>query len=318
MKHLDRIKVGISSCLLGEEVRYNGGHKLSRLCTHELNRYFDYVSICPEVGIGMGIPRTPIRLVGDPDNPRVVQVDDPERDFTAPLKAFAHEKVAQMDEFCGYIFMKNSPSCGAFRVKVYRDNGYPDQESGMGVFARAVQDAWPLLPIEESGRLQDPVLKENFVTRVFAYHHWQQLQAGGLSAAGLVDFHSRYKYTLMAHDPAGYTHLGQMIAGVGRQDPDELGPRYFEGLMKALEKKATRRSHTNVLMHLQGYLKKQLTAREKEKLGESIEQYRTGILPLIVPVTLLKHHFHSHPNDYIARQAYLEPYPDDLRLRNLI
>ncbi len=312
------IKVGISSCLMGQEVRYNGGHKHSRLCTHELARYFAFVPVCPEVGIGMGVPRKPIRLVGDPANPRAVGVENPDLDYTDALKRFGQEKAAELQDLCGYVFIKGSPSCGAFRVKVYRDNGYANEESGVGVYAREIMDAHPLLPVEEAGRLTDPVLKENFVTRVFAYDDWRRLCREPLSAHALTRFHARYKYTLMAHDPQSYSSLGRMLADAGRQDVEVLGSRYFEALMQALTKKANRRSHTNVLMHLQGYLKTQLQSREKQKLGEVIEQYRQGIVPLIVPVTLLKHHFNNHPNDYIAGQAYLQPYPDDLSLRNLI
>lgn len=313
-----KIRVGISSCLLGEEVRYNGGHKHSPVCTRELGRYFDFVSVCPEVSVGLGVPRKPIRLVGDPHDPDAVGVDDHNFNVTAALKEFSREKVKQLDDLCGYIFIKGSPSCGLFRVKVYNDKGYPQEESGRGIYAKALTDAWPLLPVEESGRLMDAVLKENFITRVFAYRNWRDLQAGGLSASKLIDFHSRYKYTLMAHDPQSYSDLGRMLADAGKQDPEQLGERYFEALMGSLAKKASRRSNTNVLMHLQGYLKNQLTSREKEKLGEAIEQYRNGIIPLIVPVTVLRNHFHTWPNEYIAKQAYLQPYPDDLSLRNQI
>lgn len=314
----DRIRVGISSCLLGEEVRYNGGHKHSPLCTRELSRYFDFVSVCPEVGIGLGVPRKPIRLVGDPDDPDVVGVDNPDLNVTQALKDFARDKVAGLDDLSGYIFIKGSPSCGLFRVKVYNDRGFPQEEMGRGVYARVVTDTYPLLPVEEAGRLQDAVLRENFITRVFAYHNWRVLEAGGLTAKKLIDFHASYKYTLMAHNPQSYTALGRMLADIGNEDPLEVGPRYFEALMTSLEKKASRKSNTNVLMHLQGYLKNDLSAKEKEKLCEVIEQYRNGIIPLIVPVTLLRNHFHEHPNDYIDNQSYLQPYPDDLGLRNQI
>ena len=314
----DKIRVGISSCLLGEEVRYNGGHKHSTLCTRDLARYFDFVSVCPEVSIGLGIPRKPIRLVGDPADPDVVGVDDPGMNVTDRLKAFARDKVSELDNLCGYIFIKGSPSCGLFRVKVYNDKGFPQQEMGRGVYAKMVTDTYPLLPVEEAGRLQDAVLRENFITRVFAYLNWQDLKREGLTANKLIAFHSRYKYTLMAHNPQSYTALGRMLADAGKQDPDELGEAYFAALMKSLEQKASRKSNTNVLMHLQGYLKNSLSSREKAKLGEVIEQYRNGIIPLIVPVTLLRNHFHTHPNEYIEQQSYLQPYPDDLSLRNQI
>lgn len=315
---MPKIQVGISSCLLGEEVRYNGGHKHSPLCTRDLSRYFEFISVCPEVSIGLGVPRKPIRLVGDPADPDVVGVDDITFNATQDLKDFANTKVKELDQLCGYIFIKGSPSCGLFRVKVYNEKGFPQEEMGRGVYAKVVTDNYPLLPVEEAGRLQDAVLRENFITRVFAYHNWQLLKQEGLTAKKLIDFHSSYKYTLMAHNPQSFTALGRLLADVGKHDPDEIGDEYFTGLMESLNKKASRKSHTNVLMHLQGYLKNQLSKGEKAKLGEAIEQYRRGIIPLIVPVTLLKNFFHTYPDDYIARQSYLQPYPDDLSLRNQI
>lgn len=313
-----RIKVGISSCLLGEQVRYDGGHKHLRLCTESLSRYFDFVPECPEVGIGMGIPRKPIRLIGDVEAPRAVESEQQQQEYTEQLTAFGISKAEQHGDLCGYIFMKNSPSCGLFRVKVYQDNGYPAPEGGRGLYARAFTDAHPLLPVEESGRLCDPLLRENFITRVFAYADWQQQLKAGLTHQRILDFHVRYKYCLMAHSPQQYAELGRMLADAGNHDPNELGQRYFTALMQVLGKLASRKTHTNVLMHLQGYLKKVLSSREKQELNKIIEQYRTAQVPLIVPVTLLKHHFNNHPDPYIDKQAYLQPYPEDLSLRNAI
>jgi len=311
-----KIKVGVSACLLGQPVRYNGTHKHMPLLTEQLARYFEFVPTCPEVGAGMGVPRPPIRLVGDAAAPRAVRVDDASVDFTQPLQSYAAERIPELQDLAGYIFIKNSPSCGLFRVKVYLDNGSPGPTPGRGLFAAALTSAMPLLPVEEDGRLQDPVLRENFITRVFAMHEWQQLCARGLSAATLIDLHSRYKYTLMAHAPKDYTRLGQLLADAGNHDPRVLGPRYFSGMMQALQCKATRKSNTNVLMHLQGYLKKKLQGNEKSSLCKVIEQYRQGIVPLIVPVTLLKHYFHLFPDPYINHQAFWQPYPDELSLRN--
>ncbi len=314
----DRIKVGVSACLLGQEVRYNGGHKHMPLLTGEMAKYFDFVPTCPEVGAGMGIPRPAIHLVGDAAAPRALEVGNHGVDYTAQLQSYAAQRIPQLQDLCGYVFIKNSPSCGLFRVKVYHDNGMPGPTPGRGLFADALTKAMPLLPVEEDGRLNDPVLRENFITRVFAMHSWRQLCAQGLSAAGLIDLHSRYKYTLMAHAPQELPALGQLLADVGRHDPNEIGPRYFERMMLALHRKATRRTNTNVLMHLQGYLKKRLMPQEKSSLGRVIDNYRQGILPLVVPVTLLRHYFEVFPDPYIARQAFLQPYPDDLSLRNLL
>ncbi len=313
-----KIKVGISSCLLGQEVRFDGGHKHDKLCTNTLSAYFDFVSECPEVSIGLGIPRKPIRLIGNTKAPRAVATHDNELDYTNKLMAFGEQKAKQHQQICGYIFMKNSPSCGLFRVKVYGENGYPEKGGGRGIYAKAITDANPLLPVEESGRLTDPPLRENFITRVFAYHNWQQIVEAGLSHKAILDFHVRYKYCLMAHSPADYSKLGQMLADAGKSDPVVLGQRYFNLLMAALTQVATRKTHSNVLMHLQGYLKKSLSSDEKQELTKIIDQYRIDQLPLIVPITLLKHHFANHPDPYISKQAYLQPYPEDLSLRNAI
>lgn len=313
-----KIKVGISSCLLGNEVRFDGGHKQSSLCTDTLSRYFDFIAECPEVGIGLSIPRPPIRLIGDVNKPQAVLNSDNSVHFTDDLAAFGQAKAREHTDLSGYIFMKNSPSCGLFRVKVYQQNNIPHRDGGRGIYANVITEAYPLLPVEESGRLMDPSLRENFITRVFAYSNWQQLRRQGLSSRLLIDFHSRYKYCLMAHAPQKYSELGKMLADAGKHDPLELGERYFAELMAALSQLATRKSHTNALMHIQGYLKAALSPEEKQELSKIIEQYRLGHVPLIVPMVMLKHHFARHPDEYISRQAYMQPYPEDLGLRNVI
>lgn len=313
-----KINVGISSCLLGNEVRFDGGHKHSHLCTESLSRYFHFIPECPEVASGMSIPRKPIRLIGDIHEPSVVAVHDNSLDYTDQLKTFSQNKAQQMDELCGYIFMQKSPSCGVFRVKVFQESGRPAAEPGRGVYAKAVMDGNPLLPVEESGRLEDAVLRESFITRVYAYHNWQQLKKKGLSYQAILEFHASYKYCLMARTPTHYVELGRLLADAGKHNIDDLAERYFSLLMENLNVLATRKTHTNVLMHLQGYLKKVLSAKEKQGLAKIIEQYRTDQVPLIVPITLLKHHFNNHPDPYITKQAYLQPYPDDLSLRNAI
>lgn len=313
-----KINVGISSCLLGNEVRFDGGHKHSHLCTGSLSRYFHFIPECPEVASGMSIPRKPIRLIGDIHEPSVVAVHDNSLDYTDQLKTFSQNKAQKLDELCGYIFMQKSPSCGVFRVKVFQESGRPAAEPGRGVYAKAVMDGNPLLPVEESGRLEDAVLRESFITRVYAYHNWQQLKKKGLSYQAILEFHASYKYCLMARTPTHYVELGRLLADAGKHNIDDLAERYFSLLMENLNVLATRKTHTNVLMHLQGYLKKVLSAKEKQGLAKIIEQYRTDQVPLIVPITLLKHHFNNHPDPYITKQAYLQPYPDDLSLRNAI
>ncbi|POF40572.1 hypothetical protein B0D71_19040 [Pseudomonas laurylsulfativorans] len=311
-------KIAISACLMGAEVRFNGGHKASPLCNRVLTDYFDFVQVCPEVAIGLGIPREPIRLVGDTDRPEAVGTINRQLNVTQPLAEYGRQMAAQLGDICGYIFMQKSPSCGLERVKVYHANGAPQEGGGQGIYARAFCELHPNLPVEEDGRLHDPVLRENFLTRVFAYHAWQQLLQEGLSRRGLTDFHARYKYLLMAHNPVQYKTLGNLLGNMGRTDPQELGLRYFSELMAALKKCATRRTHTNVLQHISGYLKQAISADDKQEVQHVIGQYRHGIVPLVVPLTLLKHHLRQHPDPYIAQQVYLQPHPESLSLRNAI
>lgn len=311
-------RVGISACLLGSEVRFNGGHKESHLCSQVLAEHFEFVPLCPEVAIGLGVPRQPIRLVGDPHAPRAVGSLRAELDVSEALSDYGQRMAEQHDELCGYIFMQKSPSCGLERVKVYDAKGLPHKGGGRGLFAAAFCARHPDLPVEEDGRLNDPVLRENFLTRVFAYAEWRRLLAAGLTRKAIIDFHARYKYQLMANNPLQYKTLGQLLGNLGKHDPAEIGPRYFSQLMAALQKCATRGTHSNVLQHLSGYLKQALSREERAEMQQLIAQYRCGIIPLVVPLTLLKHHFRRHPHHYIARQAYLQPHPENLSLRNAI
>jgi uncharacterized protein YbgA (DUF1722 family)/uncharacterized protein YbbK (DUF523 family) len=269
------VRIGISSCLLGEKVRYDGNHKHDHYISGTLGRVFHFVPYCPEVGIGLGVPREPIRLEGD------------------------------SQEISGFIFKSSSPSCGMERVKVYQPQGTP--RLGRGIFASALMAGLPLLPVEEEGRLGDPAIRENFLERVFTFHRWQQLNHTPLTAHQLVEFHTRHKLIVMAHRTEAYRALGRLVAEAGQQPIDELAAHYITGLMAALKHHATPRRHTNVLHHLLGYLKKQLDSADKAELLELIEQYRLGHLPLIVPKTLLRHHFRRHPHPYVAEQLYLEP-----------
>lgn len=313
-----RPKIAISACLLGHAVRYNGGHKASTLCRQALSRHFDFVPLCPEVAIGLGTPREPIRLVGDANAPRAVGTLNRERDVTAQLAAYGREMAAGLDDIAGYIFMQQSPSCGVERVKVYRDNGIPADKSGRGIYAGAFCSARPDLPVEEDGRLNDPVLRENFLTRVYAYARWQERLRAGLTRHAIIGFHASYKYQLMANHPQQYRELGRLLGQLGAHDPQEIGPRYFSLLMAALKRPATRGTHCNVLRHLCGYLRPALSTDERHEIHQIIDQYRAGIVPLVVPLTLLKHHLRRHPQPYLALQAYLQPHPEDLSLRNAI
>ncbi|WPC05932.1 YbgA family protein [Pseudomonas sp. MBLB4123] len=311
-------KLGISACLLGAEVRFNGGHKESRLCSQVLGEHFDFVPLCPEVAIGLGTPREPIRLVGNPQAPRAVGSVNAELDVTERLAAYGARIAEQLDGISGYILMQKSPSCGMQRVKVYQDGGRPSEPTGRGIFAAALMARHPDLPVEEDGRLNDPVLRENFLTRVFAYAEWQRLLREGLTRRALIAFHSRYKYLLMATAPLQYRALGRLLGDLARHDLAELAPRYFRELMTALKQCATRGTHSNVLQHLSGYLKRGLSPDERQELHALIGQYRGGIVPLVVPLTLLKHHLRRHPDAYLAQQAYLQPHPENLGLRNAL
>lgn len=314
----ERIRLGISACLLGEPVRFNGGHKQSQLCSEILARHFDFVAVCPEVAIGLGTPREAIRLVGDPQAPRALGSRHPELDVTGALDAYGRHIAAELPDICGYILMQKSPSCGMERVKVYQHNGASVPGGGRGVFAAALMRAWPDLPVEEDGRLNDPVLRENFITRVFVYAGWQRLLREGLTRKALYSFHARYKYQLMATSRQHYQTLGRLLAEAAKEPLEEFAAGYFSQLMTALKQPASRGSNSNVLQHLAGYLKRNLAAPDKQELQHLISQYRLGIVPLVVPLALIKHHFRHHPDTYIAEQAYLQPHPEDLGLRNAL
>lgn len=313
-----RPRLGISACLLGRTVRYNGGHKRSSLCVDVLSEHFELVPLCPEMAIGLGVPRQPIRLVGDPAAPRAVNSQGEPQDHSDALRRYGAEQASLLDDLGGYIFMQQSPSCGLQRVRLYDDNGQPRPPGTRGLFAEAFCAARPELPVEEEGRLHDAQLRENFLTRVFAHLEWLALCREGLTRKGILDFHARYKYQLLAHHPRQYAELGRWLAQIGAHDPVLFGPRYYLAFSQAMSHCASRGSHANVLLHLAGYLKASLAREDKVELLGVIEQYRLGVVPLVVPLTLLKHHFRLHPHPYIARQAYLKPHPESLGLRNAI
>lgn len=313
-----RLPIGISQCLLGDKVRYDGGHKHSKICTELLSQRFDFIPVCPEMGIGMGAPREPIHLQGhiDETTVRAVGSRSPDLDVTEKLENYAREKAAELSQLCGYIFMGRSPSCGLGGIKVYHDNGYPAGRRAPGIYAREFVQLHPLLPVEEEGRLRDSKLCENFVARVYAWQRWQALKAAGLSAARLQEFHARHKYLLMAHRPESYRHLGRLVALAHQRPMEQVAQDYIHEFMTTLKIVASNRSHSNVLQHLMGYLKNQLEASDKQELLKLIDDYRDGRIPLIAPLTLLRHHLKAHPNAYVEKQVYLEPHPPELMLRN--
>lgn len=307
------IRIGVSACLLGKPVRFDGGHKRDRFLTDKLQDTFKLVPFCPEVAVGMGTPRQPIRLVGDPQRPRAVGSRDPELDYTDDLENYGRCVGEQIHQLSGFVFKKDSPSCGMTRVKVYNDKGMA-QRNGTGLFARQIMEANPLLPLEEEGRLNDAVLRDNFFTRVLVYARWQSMQAAGLSKSSLIAFHSSHKLLLLAHSTVTYRKLGRLLSDLGAQDLTAVAARYIQALMTSLSTPASRKRHTNVLQHLLGYLKRDLDSRSRADLAEVIDQYRLGLYPLIVPVRMLRHYFRVHPNEYVQQQAYLNPHPPGLVL----
>ena len=310
------IAIGVSSCLLGEAVRYDGGHKHDRYITDTLGRYFRFVPICPEVGCGLPVPREAMRLEGDSSAPRLMTTRG-RRDLTGQMQAFCERTIAdlELERLRGFIFKKNSPSSGLFRVKVYQPNGAPPK-NGSGLFAAAMARRFPLLPMEEEGRLQDVVLRENFLERVFGYHRWKTFLEGKPGIGGLVDFHTKHKLLLMSHSVTDYRELGALVANSREMLPSDLLARYEIRFMKALALHATVKKQTNVLMHIMGYFKRDLTAAEKQELLELINQYHAQMMPLIVPLTLLKHYTNKYDQSYLKQQVYLSPHPAELMLRN--
>ena len=311
-----KIKIGISSCLLGNAVRYDGGHKWDRFLTQTLGRYVDFVPVCPEVEIGLGIPREAMRLVGELNHPRLLTIRS-RIDHTERMTEWAKERVKELEKenLCGFIFKSDSPSSGLERVKVYDPNGIPVKK-GVGLFARAFIDHFPLLPVEDEGRLHDPLLRENFIEGIFVWKRWREMVEQNRSKGGLVDFHSRHKLLIMAHSPKQYQVLGQWVAQGKGVFLDDLLHQYQEMLSSALRQKPTNKKNANVLHHILGYFKKDLTPDEKQEALEVIENYARGLLPLIVPVTLMNHYVRKYHQPYLRDQYYLNPHPLELQLRN--
>lgn len=312
----DEIRVGISSCLLGAEVRYDGQHKRNAWLVETLGRFVRFVPICPEVELGLGTPREAIRLERAGEDVRLVGVNSG-TDHTAAMRAYAARRVAEIARLglSGYVLKAKSPSCGLFRVKVYEPSGIPGK-SGRGLFAEALAAAMPELPMEEEGRLNDPRLRENFIERLFAFRRLARLFRPGWSVADLVAFQAREKLLLMAHDPVRARALGRLVAEAKGRDPADLASEYRAEFMAALSRIATTRKNTNVLQHMAGYLKRVLDPATKAELHAAIEDYHRGLVPLLVPLTLLRHHVRVHGIEWLAEQSYLEPHPKELMLRN--
>lgn len=310
------INVGLSACLAGQTVRFNGGHTQSRLCNDVLNQHFTFKTFCPEVEAGFSTPRPAMRLIGNPENPTLTYTKGETTDLTKQLTDGFKDKLSGFAELDGYILMKNSPSCGIERIKVYQENGYAHETRVKGLFASALHKQYPLMPMEEEGRLHDAKLFENFVLRVYAHHHFRTEVLSAPTLHKLIAFHSSYKYVLMAHNQSAYKKLGHLLGHANKKQTASLISRYFPLFMDALSKPASKKNHTNTLMHILGYLRKSIPSQARQNIADVIIKYNQGILPLITPLTLLKHYLDQHGSSYILSQRYLNPYPDSLGLAN--
>lgn len=313
---LQHIQIGISSCLLGANVRFDSGHKKNAYIVGVLQDYFDFYPFCPEVEIGLGIPRESIRLVSVNDDIRCVGSKSTDLDVTDKLYDIADKQKHWHDDLCGYIVKKDSPSCGMERVRIYK-KGVPEK-NGVGLYAKRLIENFPYLPIEEEGRLEDAHLRENFIQRVYIYARWKNMLLTPVTLARLQEFHARHKYIFMSHDQIKAKELGALLAVTKNDDMSRLLDTYLDNMMTLLKITASRNSHVNTLHHIQGYLKKYLDADDKQELTSIITDYRQGLLPLIVPVTILRHHFRRHPHDYITQSFYMNPHPGELMLLNNI
>ena len=312
----DKIRLGISACLAGERVRYDGRDRLDRYLTETLGQYVDFVPVCPEVECGLGVPREGMRLVGDPATPRLVTINTG-LDHTERMRTWAAQKVRDLEKerLCGFIFKSKSPSSGMERVKVYTPKAMAEK-TGVGLFAGAFMQHFPLLPVEDDGRLHDPALRENFVVRVFVMKRWRDLLAAGAAAADLTAFHTRHKLLLLAHSPAHYRQLARLVAGLARVPSAAFVAQYQATLMAGLRRLSTRSKNASVLYHILGCFRTYLTAGEKQEMMDLVEQYRTGLVPLIVPLTMANHYVRKYDAAYLREQYYLNPHPLELQLRN--
>ncbi|HMS82997.1 MAG TPA: DUF523 and DUF1722 domain-containing protein [Nitrospira sp.] len=310
------LRLGISRCLLGDEIRFDGGHKQDRFLTDVLGCYVEWVSVCPEVEAGLGVPREAMRLVGNPRHPRLMTVTSKD-DHTLAMETTIEERLDSLGKLnlSGFVFKRGSPSCGLERVRVYTAQGMPSH-SASGIFAKAFRNEFPLIPVEEEGRLCDPSLRENFIERVFCYRRLQDLLQNGLNRQELIRFHTIHKYLLLSHSPQQYKTLGQLVAQAECYRPKDLTVKYADLFMKTLAVRATVSKHVNVLQHIVGHFKKRMDSREKAELLGVISDYHRGLTPLIVPLTLMKHYVHVFDLSYIRDQVYLNPHPKELMLRN--
>ncbi|MBN1473665.1 MAG: DUF523 and DUF1722 domain-containing protein [Syntrophaceae bacterium] len=316
MINSEKIKLGISACLLGENVRYDGGHKLDKFIKETLGQYVEYIAVCPEVECGLGIPRESMHLEGEPDAPRLVTTRT-KIDLTLRMANWAQKRVRELEkeDLCGFIFKSDSPSSGMERVKIYNENKMPVKK-GVGIFAKIFMEHFSLLPVEDEGRLHDPDLRENFIERIFALRRWRESLKNTKGRGSLLHFHTAHKLLILSHSTKHYQIMGKLVADQKKIPLMELRGKYEILLLEALSLMATSKKHANVLQHMTGYFKEQLSADEKSELLEIISDYHKGFVPLIVPVTLIRHYARKYRQNYLSGQVYLNPHPAELKLRN--
>lgn len=312
---LDRLRLGVSRCLLGDEVRYDGGHKRHPFLVETLGQFVEWIPVCPEVEVGMGIPREPVHLSGSATAPRLITVRSG-IDHTEAMNRFSRRRVRELEplELCGYVFKKDSPSCGVERVRILNRHGISSR-NGVGLFAHAFTTHSPLVPVEEEGRLSNPIVREHFIERIFAYGRWRDLTRKRVTRQALVAFHTVHKYQLLAHSRLHHQELGRLVAKADRYVPHVLANRYGTLFIEALRVKATIRKHVNVLQHILEYFTGSLTGAERSDLHDVIGDYHRGLIPLIDPITLIRHHVNRFDVGHLQNQAYLDPYPKELMLR---
>jgi len=312
-----RIAVGISACLMGQEVRHDGGHKRSRYCTDVLAESFDLQPQCPEVGAGLGTPRPAMHLVEREQELRLEEVRG-EGEHSAALHEWTRQTLPGLAHLRGFILMQKSPSCGMERVRIYNEAGNVQHRQGRGLFAAALMQAYPLMPVEEAGRLNDDHLLERFVERVFVYDDWMRLREAGLTPKALIDFHTRHKFQLLAHCQRTYRELGPLLADLSGGRLEAVAERYIHAFMAALERPVSRGAHANAMLHLLGHFRDVMDDDQRRAVAEQVDAYQRGEVPLVVPMTLLRLAQRHHPSDYVGGQEYLQPYPDRLGLRNRV
>jgi uncharacterized protein YbgA (DUF1722 family)/uncharacterized protein YbbK (DUF523 family) len=313
---MKEIRIGISSCLIGRNVRYDGGHAHDRYITDTLGRYFTWIPVCPEVEYGLPVPREAMHLTGNPQSPHIITIRTG-IDHTAGIQEWTENKLRMLehDDLCGFIFKSKSPSSGIAQVKIYSRNGFPVAR-GAGIFGGAFMQRFPLIPIIDEGRLHDPVLRENFIERVFVYHRWKELTEQKMVLRDLIHFHTDHKLLIMSHSGKYLSMLGRLIAGTKDSKTRDLFAHYIVLLMEGLKLIATVKKNTNVLFHAIGYFRKQISPDEKQELIDIIDNYHKGYIPLIAPVVLINHYVKRLNDQYLKRQYYLNPHPLELMLRN--